>query len=235
MTTRITLREAGSYFDPNGPLAKELRGAALKGLYSAALRAKRDIVSKVIPSKDPKPIDRGIYRAAWQVDKLKNGALISNSAPHAAMIEFGVAGGKVVIGTKAQMALAEWVQRKLGGKRGRVDVGAAKQASGSVNAARAKFEKAKASYNERASKARAAGRAPPPPPKPPGILTSRNRIKHDFGYAWQIAGAILHALKKKGIFGRGKGLRVLEGYSRNTLPAVIREEVEREIRKVKDK
>lgn len=232
MTTVINLRDAAGYYDPKGPLAAQLRAAALKGLYAAALRAKRDIVSKVIPDKMPKPVDRGIYRAGWQVEKLRNGAAIYNPVPHAAMIEFGVPAANVVISNKAQMALAEWVQRKLGGKRGRMDTGAMQKASQGVNAARAKFNRAKATYRERAERARAAGRPIPAPPRPPGILTSRNRIKHDFGYAWQLAGAILHALKKRGIFARGKGLRVMEGYVRNTMPAVIREEVAREIAKV---
>lgn len=166
----ITLKDAaGRYFDGTGPLAAKLRQAAHKGLFSAALRMKRDIVTKVIPAKDPQPIDRGIYRAGWQVERLKDGAAVYNSTPHAAMVEFGVAAARVVLSTKAHLALTEWVHRKL------------------------------------------------------GYETKR---------AWQIAGAILHAMKARGIFARGRGLRVMEGYVATSLPAVIREEVERELRKV---
>ena len=168
-SVKISLTDAISYFDKNGPLALEMRAAAIKGIFSAALRAKRDIVTKVIPEKDPKPVDRGIYRAGWQVEKLKDGAAIYNATLYAAAIEYGVSAGNVVFSNKFQKALAEWVQRKLG-------------ASG---------------------------------PKE----------------AWRVAGAILHALKTRGIFRRGAGLRVLEGYSKNTLPAVLREEVTREIEK----
>jgi hypothetical protein len=147
----------------------EMRAAALKGIFSAALRAKNDIVTKVIPQKDPAPVDKGIYRAGWQVEKLRTGAAIYNPVPYAAAIEYGVSAGNVVFSNKFQKMLAEWVNRKLGGRT----------------------------------------------PK----------------QAWSIAGAIMHSLKTKGIFKRGVGLRVLEGYSRTTLLAVLREEVTREIEK----
>jgi len=167
---RITMREAAGYFAPDGPLAEQLRSAALDGLYSAALRAKHDIVVKEIPNKMPRPIDRGIYRAGWQVERLSTGAAVYNPVPHAAMIEYGVPAANVVISRKAILAIAEWAHRKLGIRAG--------------------------------------------------------------AEAMRVATAIMHALKRRGIFARGKGLRVMEDYARNTLPAIIRQEVAREVAKV---
>lgn len=169
--TRISLKDAGVYFDPRGPLAQELKAAATKGLFSAALRAKRDIVARVIPNlPGSKPIDKGIYRAGWQAERIPGGAVLYNPVPHASMIEYGVPAGNVVASTKAQQALADWARRKLGG------------------------------------------------------LTAAQ--------AWTVAGGILAAMKKRGIFARGRGLRVLETYVRASLPVVLKEEVERELAKV---
>jgi hypothetical protein len=250
----ISLKEAQVYFDKNGPLAAELRKAALKGLMSAALRAKRDIVAKVIPALGgQKPVDRGIYRAGWQVERLPEGATVYNTVPTAAFVEYGVPAGNVVISNKAQIALAEWVQRKLGGNKkagakvrtakgaewfrqklkGRTAIAKEerKESAQTVNGAKAKFDKSKGSWLKRSKKAMSAGKPPPAPPKPPAILTDKGRKKNDYGYAWHIAGAILHSMKKRGIFNRGRGLRILETYSKQVLPGIIKEECEREMKK----
>jgi hypothetical protein len=169
MPNVITLKEAISEFSGQGPLAAKLRKAATNGLFSAALRAKSDIVTREITKLGAqRPIDRGIYRAGWQVARLPNGAAIYNSVPHASFIEYGVPAANVVISNRAIAAVSEWVKRKLGG-----------------------------TTNER-----------------------------------QIAHAILRSMKKRGIFNRGRGLRILETYSRTILPKVVLQEVEREIAKV---
>lgn len=229
---RISLKDAQVYFSPRGPLAAQLKGGALKGLLSAALRAKRDLVAREIPALGgQKPVDRGIYRAGWQVQKTPRGAVLYNPVPHASFIEFGVPASNVVASYKAHVALAEWVQRKLGGKRKGVKVEAARAQTASVNAAKEKYDQAKKTWTLRSKKAMAKGKPSPPQPKAPSILTSKGRMKHDFGYAWQVAGAILGAMKKRGIFGRGQGLRILEKYARAALPSVVREEVEREMKR----
>lgn len=232
-TTRISLKDAGDYFASRGPLATQLKAAATKGLLSAALRAKRDIVARVIPALGgQKPVDRGIYRAGWQVERMPDGAAIYNPVPTASFIEYGVPAGNVVASTKAHVALAEWVQRKLGGRGKAVSVGAMRASSQQVNAAKAKFDKAKATWTERSKKAIANGKPAPPRPKAPAALTGKGRMKHDFGFAWGVAGAILGAMKKRGIFNRGQGFRILENYMRSTMPAVAREEMAREMNKV---
>lgn len=233
----MTIREAANYFGKDGPLVAKMKKGAARGLLSAALRAKRDIVARVIPQlSGNKPIDRGIYRAGWQVQKLPNGAAIYNAVPTAAAVEDGVPAGNVVASTKAHVALAEWVQRKLGGRRGKpVSVDSARASTKSVNEAKQKYDKAKETWTLRAKKAREGGRPEPPRPKPPGVLNNKARMKHDYGFAWEVAGAILGAMKKRGIFNRGTGLKVLTNYSKNVLPGVVREEVDREIAKELEK
>jgi hypothetical protein len=169
-TQVMSLREAGVYFAPMGPFAKEMRKAAAKGLFSAALRAKQDIVARVIPNQPRVPVDRGIYKAGWQVEKLPDGAAIYNAVPYAIIIENGVPPGNVKAGGRARLNIAEWARRKFGGL--------------------------------------------------------------DANAAWEVAGRIITAMRKRGIFQGGKGLRILEKYSRDTLPNIIKREVEAELNKV---
>jgi hypothetical protein len=93
-------------------LQGEMRAAALRGLYSAAIRLKEHIVTDVIPSEDQIPVDRGIYRAGWKVTRLPDGAMVSNSVPYAVLIEEGVRASNIKIGRKMIDAIAEWVRRK---------------------------------------------------------------------------------------------------------------------------
>jgi hypothetical protein len=161
----ISVSQAVKFY---GQLGENLRKAALKGVFSAALRAKRDVVSKEIAKYGPnKPVDRGIYRAGWQVERLPNGAAIYNSVPHAMFIEYGVPASRVVISNKAIGNMTEWVRRKLGGPDN----------------------------------------------------------------ARSIAVAILHSLKKRGIFNNGTGLRIFEAYCLNMLPIILNQEISREISK----
>lgn len=105
----ITLKEAGVEFEEMG---KRIKAAAKKGLLSAALRGVAVIVTEIIPSRVPQPVDRGLYRAGWKVSPLKNGAVIYNPEPHAPLIEHGVRAANVKIGRAMIAALAEWARRK---------------------------------------------------------------------------------------------------------------------------
>lgn len=108
----ITLKEAGVEFEEMG---RRMKTAALKGLFSAALRGVQVVITEIIPSRVPQPVDRGIYRAGWKAMKLggKNpGAVIYNSEPHATLIEYGVRASNVKIGRAMIAALAEWAKRK---------------------------------------------------------------------------------------------------------------------------
>jgi hypothetical protein len=105
----VTLKEAGVEFEEMG---RRIRKAALAGLRSAALRGIAVIVAEIIPSRVPQPVDRGLYRAGWKAHPLKNGAVIYNHEPHAALIEHGVRASNVKIGRAMIAALAEWARRK---------------------------------------------------------------------------------------------------------------------------
>ena len=112
-----TIKEAANFFGRDGKVAEQLRVAARKGLISAANRAKAQLVTREIPQAVPPPIDKRIYAAGWQTEALPKGAAIYNATPYAAAIEEGVPAGNVVLSTKMHVAIAEWVQRKLGGGR----------------------------------------------------------------------------------------------------------------------
>lgn len=107
--TTIDLRDAAHWVE--GLKGKFIAGAS-QGLLSAALKGTRVIQTKIIPSRIPKPVDRGLYRAGWSAYRRGNDAYIENTVPHAAFVEFGVRAGNVKIGMKMILALAEWVKRK---------------------------------------------------------------------------------------------------------------------------
>jgi hypothetical protein len=96
-----------------GKLKDETRKAAIKGLQSAAMRALQKIRTEVITSRQPPPVDRGIYRAAWKVESLAGeGALIYNDELVAILIEYGVRAENVKPGAAMIQALGEWAMRK---------------------------------------------------------------------------------------------------------------------------
>lgn len=200
----ITLKEAANYFGANGEVAKRMREAAAKGLLSAANRGKQQIITREIPEKTPPPIDKGVYRAGWMVEKLPKGAAIYNAVPYAAAVEDGVSGGNVVVSTKFQVALAEWAQRK-----GLVQRRGTRLAAGAPGGGRQ-------------PKVNKTGVARDP---------AAYRIRSVSPEAWAVAGAIMHSLRKRGIFRRGQGLKVLATFAEKRLPAIIRQEVDREIQK----
>jgi hypothetical protein len=171
MATTIDIKDAVVYFSPTGPMSVKLRTAALKGIYSAALRSKQMLQTTEIQDADPPPVNKGIYRAGWQVEKLPNGAAYYNSVPYARFIEHGVPAMNVVASQKAIQAIAEWARKKLGGL--------------------------------------------------------------DEKQALNVAYAIMQNLKKRGIFKRGEGLKIMTKYNEKKLPDVLRREITAEIDKVK--
>jgi hypothetical protein len=107
--TTIDLKDAAGYF---GDWAAKNQEAAVKGLRLAAVRCLGTIQAVIIPSRDPQPVDRGIYRAGWKVQSLPNGAEFYNDSPAAAIIEGGVRASNIKIGRKMLDALAQWAIRK---------------------------------------------------------------------------------------------------------------------------
>jgi hypothetical protein len=86
--------------------------AARKGCLSAAMRGVQTIITEIIPSRTPQPVDRGTYRAGWRAYHAPYGALIENIEPHAPIIEGGARAGNIKIGKAMIAALAEWAARK---------------------------------------------------------------------------------------------------------------------------
>lgn len=98
---------------------KQTRSAVILGLQSAALRGVQTIVAEIIPSRSPRPFDRGIYQMGWRAKSRDDGADIENLEPHAVFIEYGVRAGNVKIGKRMIDALTEWVNRKGIGEKGK--------------------------------------------------------------------------------------------------------------------
>jgi len=105
----ITLKQAAQKTDE---LNERWNKAAVRGLQSAAARGVQDIITRIIPSRTPQPVDRGLYRAGWRFYPAPNGAVIECFEPHAVLIEEGVRAANVKPGKAMIRALTEWVQRK---------------------------------------------------------------------------------------------------------------------------
>lgn len=109
MSTVVDLKDADQYF---GMVGREVRAAAKAGLLSAAMRAVTVIVTQIIPSRSPSPVDRGVYRAGWKFRALANGAMYFNNEEHALFVEGGVRAENVKPGESMIAALTKWVMRK---------------------------------------------------------------------------------------------------------------------------
>lgn len=109
MSTVVDLQDAAAYY---GRLVPQVRQAARRGLLSAAMRAVNIIVSQIIPSRVPAPVDRGVYRAGWKYREIKDGATYFNNEEQALYIEGGVRAENVKPGAAMIDALARWVVRK---------------------------------------------------------------------------------------------------------------------------
>lgn len=105
----VDLKDAGARYRK---LGTELREAGLRGVRAAAQRLVQTIVSTIVPSRTPQPLDRGFYRAGWKSVPTPRGADVYNAEPHAPFIEHGVRGSNVKIGAAMIRALAAWVARK---------------------------------------------------------------------------------------------------------------------------
>ena len=99
-------------------LSDTIKKARRAGLKSAALRLSSIIVNDLIPNAKPRPPDdQGAYKAGWGpgcITELEDGdvILMTNTAPHAPIVEFGAKAENVKIGRAFINALAEWVVRK---------------------------------------------------------------------------------------------------------------------------
>ncbi len=88
----------------------QLSRAAIRGLRSAGFRCVNEIVTFIIPSRTPQPVDRSLFRGGWKTMPTDFGCTVENMEPHAVFIEEGVT--NIKIGRAMIDALAEWAIRK---------------------------------------------------------------------------------------------------------------------------
>ena len=88
----------------------QLARAGIRGLRSAGFRCVAEIITFIIPSRTPQPVDRGLFRAGWKTMPTEFGCTVENMEPHAVFIEEGVT--NIKIGRAMIDALAEWAIRK---------------------------------------------------------------------------------------------------------------------------
>jgi len=69
-----------------------------------------EIITFIIPSRTPQPVDRGLFRAGWKTMPDEWGCTVENMEPHAVFIEEGV--HNIKVGRAMIDALAEWAIRK---------------------------------------------------------------------------------------------------------------------------
>lgn len=93
-------------------LDKGFEKAAERAMLATAVKLVAHIQTEIIPNLKPQPVDRGMYKAAWRYKKIKGGAEVYNTAPHAPLIEYGVRAANVKPGRAMIDALAAWVKRK---------------------------------------------------------------------------------------------------------------------------
>jgi hypothetical protein len=105
----ITLKQAPELMEKLGP---RMRQAAIAGCLSAAMRGMQIIVTQIIPSRTPEPVDRRTYAAGWRAYSIPTGGVIENLEPHAPIIEDGARAENIKPGRAMLDALAEWVVRK---------------------------------------------------------------------------------------------------------------------------
>jgi hypothetical protein len=110
-----------------------MKKAALAGAKSAAFRLVSLIQNDLIPGEKYPPVFDNAYRAGWHPEATPTGAEVTNTVPHAAIIEWGARGENIKIGRAMIDALAEWARRKgLAGRQLGLSGKAARAPSGDV-------------------------------------------------------------------------------------------------------
>lgn len=92
-------------------LAERLRADTEIARRAAIEAAQRAVADAVRLTNEAGAVDQGFYKASWSAVAVRGGAEVGNSAPYAAVIEYGRRPGRP--GPPLAPILA-WVQRKLG-------------------------------------------------------------------------------------------------------------------------
>jgi len=93
-------------------LTEAARKSAMAGALSAALQLVGVIQNDLIPGERFPPVFDSAYRNSWQPRATQSGAEVTNTAPHAPVIEWGARQENIKIGRAMIDALADWARRK---------------------------------------------------------------------------------------------------------------------------
>jgi hypothetical protein len=111
-----TPRQLGPAIDK---LGRDVRRQIVRGLRKTARLGVREVTRTALTTT-PRPHARGTYIRAWKVIQVQDGAVVSNTADHAAFVEAGRQPGK----QPPVQVIIDWIQakgldKKLARKAGR--------------------------------------------------------------------------------------------------------------------
>ena len=103
-TVTVTLEDFARRIRRLGP---EMHRSIVRGLRAGAKRVRAGVAQSIAETRPHPPVDTGVYRAAFEVESLPEGARVENRVLHAEEIEVGRRPGPVPLGP-----ILDWVKRK---------------------------------------------------------------------------------------------------------------------------
>jgi hypothetical protein len=103
-TVTVTLSEFARRVRTLGP---RMRRHTVRGLRTGAKRLGAAVAEAIAETRPFVPVDTGVYAAAFEIERLSNGARVENRALHAQDIEIGRRPGPVPLAP-----ILAWVKRK---------------------------------------------------------------------------------------------------------------------------
>lgn len=106
MTTTVTVSLA-DFATRLRRLGPSMQRHLVRGLRAGALAVRAGVVEAIAETSPYPPVDTGVYRSAFEIERLSNGARVENRVLHAEQIEIGRRPGPVPL-----QPILEWVKRK---------------------------------------------------------------------------------------------------------------------------
>lgn len=103
----VGLKDFGKRLQRLGP---EIEQRLRAGLLDGAMRIQAQVQTEIATSQPHKPVDTGVYAAAFESKRTHDGAVMGNKSPQGAWVEVGRRKGPV--SKEGQQHLADWVRRK---------------------------------------------------------------------------------------------------------------------------
>lgn len=103
-TVTVTLEDLARRLRRLGP---EMRRSIVRGLRAGAKRVRAGVAQSIAETRPHPPVDTGVYRAAFDIESIPDGARVENRVLHAEEIEIGRRPGPVPL-----QPILEWVKRK---------------------------------------------------------------------------------------------------------------------------